>query len=79
MVASTSATMVWKSKAWNDPLGSLLFPTNPVQNVSTRSENNGKAKLPVPGCSALAANCLARAWNEMPELKNTQNLGTANL
>ena len=35
MVACTSVTMVWKSKLYMDPLGSLLFDktTNPTRNI----------------------------------------------
>ena len=47
--------------------------------MSTRSGNSGKAKLPVPGCGALAANILARAWNEAPQLQNAPTLGAAKL
>ena len=82
MVASTYATMIWKSKTWNDPLCSLLFPGEleyPAQNMSTRSVTNNSAKLPVPGCTTLAANLLARAWNEAPSLKISSTLGAAKL
>ena len=80
MVASTSAQMIWKSKLWMDPIGSLLFPTkstNQNRVMSTRSENDGKAKLPVPGCGTLAANLLARAWNDNLELRHATTLGAA--
>ena len=80
MVASTSATMVWKSKQWNDPLGKLLFhnDTNiPVPNMTTRSANCNSAKLPVPGCNNLAANLLARTWNEAKTLQNATTIGAA--
>ena len=43
--------------------------------TSTRSENSNKAKTPVPGSGVLAANLLARAWNEAPLLQNAPNLG----
>ena len=82
MVASTSATTVWKSKMCMDPLGSLLFPSemkNPTQTMSTRSQSCSGAKPPVPGNNTLAANLLARAWNEAPCLKNAHTLGSAKL
>ena len=82
MVAFTSASMIWKSKTWNDPLCSLIFPSElnyPAQNMSTRSVTNNSAKLPVPGSTTLAANLLARAWNEAPSLKNATTLGAAKL
>ena len=72
LVACASATMVWKSKMSMDPLAELLFSkhvTNSVKTISTRSESGNKAGLPVPGCCTLAANLLARAWNEAPNLK----------
>ena len=69
MVAATSATRVWKSKKWMDPLGCLLFPPQiSSMNMPTRSENSTKAKIPVPGFGVLAANLLARAWNEASPL-----------
>ena len=79
MVTYTSATTLWKSKLWMDPLGSLLFAksaSNP-NRVSTRSINSCSAKLPVPGCMTLAANLLARLWNESPEIQNAETLGAA--
>ena len=39
MITYTSATTIWKSKLWMDPLGSLLFPksvANPNGGASTR-------------------------------------------
>ena len=81
MVASTSAIMVWKSRARMDPLGSLLFPntalSSALEKMSTRSTENNKAKLPVPGYGTLAANLLARAWNEVPNLQDASNPGAA--
>ena len=80
MVAATSATMVWKSKKFMDPLCALLFP---VENESisekmmTRSACSNNAKTPVPGYNTLAANLLARAWNEATDLQNASNLFTA--
>ena len=81
MVASVSATMVWKSKARMDPLGSLLFPTetNSSRTMSSRSQNCNKARLPAPGNDILAANLLARAWNEACDLQNATNLSAAKL
>ena len=80
MVAYTSAITVWKSKQWMDPLGRVLF-TKKVQSVSggvsTRSENSCKAKHPVPGCRTLAANLLARLWNESPDIQIAETLGAA--
>jgi len=81
MVASTSALMVWKSRMRMDPIGSLLFPktdtSSALEKVSTRSKDIDKAKLPVPGYGTLAANLLARAWNEAPNLQNASTLGAA--
>ena len=81
MVASTSAILVWKSRARMDPLGSLLFPNTALssapEKMSTRSTDNNKAKLPVPGYDTLAANLLARAWNEVPNLQDASTLGAA--
>ena len=79
MVIYTSATTIWKSKLWMDPLGSLLFPksTENPNRVSTRSKNSSSAKPPVPGCKTLAANLLARLWNESQEIKNAETLGAA--
>ena len=81
MVASFSATMVWRSKARMDPLGSLLFPTetNSSRTMSSRSQNCNKARLPAPGNDLLAANLLARAWNEARDVQNATNLGAAKL
>ena len=82
MVASSCATMVWKSKMWMDPLGSLLFPTqmtNASRKMSTRSETSNRARLPVPGSGTVAANLLARAWNDAPYLQNAPTLGAAKL
>ena len=59
-----------------DPLGRLLFPLQiSSMKMSTRSENSNKA--PVRGSGVLAANPLARAWNEAPLLQNAPNLGAA--
>ena len=80
MVAYTSAITVWKSKLWKDPLNTVLFPSkvaNLVEGVSTRSENSFKAKIPVPGCRTLAANLLARLWNESPDIQKAETLGAA--
>ena len=63
-----------------DPLGSLLFSkktTKPTDSITTRSENSGKAKLPAPGCRTLAANLLARVWNESPDLRSAKTLWAA--
>ena len=80
MVASASAITIWKSKMWMDPLGSLLFLSkmvNPPKNMTTRSENSNHAKPPVPGYGILAANLLARTWNEATQLQNAPSLGAA--
>jgi hypothetical protein len=80
MVASTSATMVWKSKMWMDPLGSLLFQSqsdNPPPNMTTRSVTCNSAKVPVPGSNTLAANLLARSWNKAKCLQNATTIGAA--
>ena len=80
MVAAASATMVWKSKTLMDPLGSLLFPiktASPTKNMVLRSDLCPNAKQPVPGYGNLAANLLARAYNEVPNFHNVTTLGAA--
>ena len=79
MVASTSAMMVWKSKKCMNPLGSLLFPEKSDLQLKrqTRSYNDGKAKLPVPGYGTLAVNLLARSWNDATNLQNAPTIGAA--
>jgi len=80
MVAYTSATTIWKSKLWMDPLGSLLFQKSAANHnggISTRSKNSCNAKLPVPGCMTIAANLLARLWNASPDLQKAETLGAA--
>ena len=63
-----------------DPLGSLLFPKHSiVRNMVTRSEHSDKAKQPVPGCRNLAANLMARAWNETSQVQNASSLGAAKI
>ena len=78
MVATAAATMIWKSKMIMDPLAKLLFPEQ-TTNICTRSESSNKAKLLVPGSSTLAANLLARAWNESPILQSASTIGAAKL
>ena len=77
LVASASATMVWKSKMNMDPLGTLLFPDKAPNRPGMRSENKNLAKLPVPGYGLLAANLLSRVWNESPDLQKAKSLGSA--
>ena len=63
-----------------DPLGSLIFPSkviDPSRNIITRSDTSGDAKIPVPGSSNVAADLLARTWNEATELQNCSNLSAA--
>ena len=50
-----------------------------IENISTtlRSENKGLATLPVPGCDVIAANLLAKAWNEAPDLRSASTLCVA--
>ena len=82
MVATAAATMIWKSKTFMDPLAELLFSqqtTNIEKKICTRSESSKRARLPVPGCSTLAANRLTRAWNESPKLQNSSTLCAAKL
>ena len=82
MVVYTSATMVWKSKMCMNPLGSLLFSKTfmkPTESAVTRSESSCKAILPAPGCRILAANLLARVWNESADLRNSKTLGAAKM
>ena len=78
MVASISALMVWKSKNRMDSLGSLLFPTQTHNHGMThRSESKCLARPPVPGSDIIAANLLAKAWNEAPDLRSASTLGAA--
>ena len=73
MVASASAVLVWKSKKCMNPLGLLLFPPkteNPLSKMELRSSNSDNAKQAVPEYSTLAANILARIWNEAPKLRH---------
>ena len=42
-----------------------------------RSAKSDTAKPPVPGYGTLAANLLARAWNQSPELQSASTLGAA--
>ena len=53
--------------------------TKPTKGVVTRSENSCQAILPVPGCKILAANLLARVWNESADLRNAKTLGAAKM
>lgn len=76
IVASTSVVMVWKSKKLNDPLGKVLFPKRNLLRP-VRSINSNKAIQPVPGNRTLAANLMARAWNDAKELHAVETLETA--
>ena len=76
IVASTSVVMVWKSKRLNDPLGKVLFPKRNLLRP-VRSINSSKAIQPVPGNRTLAANLMARAWNDAIELHAVETLETA--
>ena len=80
MVAYTSAMTIWKSKHCMDPLGSRIFAskmTQPTKNITTRSDTSTHAKNPVPGCSTLAINLLARTWNEAFKLQTPKNINAA--
>ena len=81
MVASTTASMVWKSKKNQDPLSSLLFPEKSERTIEStmvlRSSESNNAKLPVPGHGTLAANLMARSWNEAPNVQSASSLGAA--
>ena len=80
IVAYSSAVMVWKSKQRMDPLGSLLFPEkqiNPDFNIELRSARSSKTDIPVPGHGTLAANLLARSWNESTDIQNATTLSAA--
>ena len=76
MVASSAAVMVWKSKQSRDPLGCCLFPKRSSVRP-TRSKNAHKATQPVPGNKTLAANLMARCWNNATELHEVKTLGEA--
>ena len=43
----------------------------------TRSASSNNAKIPVPGYNTLAANLLARAWNEATDLQKASTLYSA--
>ena len=80
MVTYTSATMVWNSRMSMDPLGLRLFSrtvVKPSGSTITRSDKSVKAKLPAPGYGTLAANLLARVWNESPDLQNSKTPAAA--
>ena len=77
MVAYSSAVMVWKSKQRMDPLGSLLFPEEPINpefNIELLSAKSRKTDIPVPGHGTLAAILLARSWNESTDIQNATTL-----
>ena len=42
-----------------------------------RSDSCLRAKQPVPGYGILAANLLARAYNEVPDIQNATTIGAA--
>ena len=81
MVACASAVMAWKAKMKMDPPAKLLFCNQMKieRKISTRSTNSDSARLPVPVCNTLAANLLARAWNEIPKLQTSISLNAAKL
>lgn len=58
-------------------MSSLLFPVKAETTMSVRSSKSENAKLPVPGYSTLAANLMARAWSEAPNLESTSTLSAA--
>ena len=63
-----------------DPLGSLIFPSkviNPSRNIITRSDTSSAVKVPVPGNGNVAANLLARTWNEAAQVQAATNLSAA--
>ena len=50
------------------------------QNVKLVTQGGGKvsvSSVPVPGHSTLAANLMARAWNQAPNLQTASSLGAA--
>ena len=53
----------------------ILIPSRTI--TTYRSNKNSLAKTPVPGCSTLAANLLAKTWNQSCELQNASNLCAA--
>ena len=80
MVAYSSAVMIWKSKKCMDPLGSLIFQSkviNQSRNIITRSDTSSAVKVPVPGNGNVAANLLARTWNEAAQVQTATNLSAA--
>ena len=69
------AWTIQKSK----PVIQTTVPTqsNSIEKMCLRSANSGNAKLPVPGYGNLAANLLARTWNQAPELQSAITLRAA--
>ena len=58
-----------------DPLGLRLFSrtvVKPTGSIITRSDKSVNAKIPAPGYGTLAANLLAKVWNESPDLQNSK-------
>ena len=51
--------------------------TDYSKKMCLRSTKSDMAKPPVPGYGTLAANLLARAWNQAPELQSATTLGAA--
>jgi hypothetical protein len=74
--ASITAVTVWKSRQSMDQLGQCLFQKQ--SNLkSTRSATSNEIRPPVPGYPALAANIMARVWNNVPKLHNASTLAAA--
>ena len=73
--ASVMAVLVWKSKISMNPLGTLLFSEKENRRI-TRLAESRKISPPVPGCSTLPSNLMARIWNSMPDLQTATTLGT---
>ena len=73
-VSETMACSIWKALNEKNPLG--LIYQNSVPTIYTRSSNDSKLCLPIPGHPEAASNKLAQAWNLM-NLSSAKTLGSA--
>ena len=63
----------------NGPTCEAPFSSPNSEKTITTQSDNDKARLPVPGYCNLAANLLARAWNEETNLRNSTSFSFAKL
>ena len=76
VVASITATTLWKAKHSMNPLGQCIFRER-LSLRSTRSTTSNEIPQPVPGYPMLVSNIMARLWNCVPDLQNATTLGVA--